>query len=71
MRREHNNNEEEIQVPSIATGDDMYLKEVVTFIDAIHKNDPSAIRSPYADSVQSYLLTHTIRTRAEQFESKL
>jgi hypothetical protein len=64
VRREHSNDEEEIQVPRIATGDDMYLKEVVAFIDAIRTNNPSAIRSLYSDSVKTYILTHTIRTLA-------
>jgi hypothetical protein len=70
VRREHSNDEEQIEVPTIASGDDMYLKEVSVFIDAIRTNNPSKIRSPYADSVKTYTLTHTIRTLAE-LSSKL
>ena len=66
VRREHSNDEEEVKVGNIATGDDMYYKEVVTFIDAIKSGDTSAIRSPYEDSVKTYTLTHAIRTKAAE-----
>jgi len=68
VRREHCNDEEEIPVPNIKTGDDMYLKEVVAFIDAVRTKDPSKVRSPYSDSLKTYALTYAIRTQAEQFE---
>jgi len=70
VRREHCNDEEEIPVPKIATGDDMYLKEVIAFIDAIRTNNPSKIRSLYSDSMKTYRLTYEIRTKAEQFENR-
>merc|ERR1712232_467481 len=50
VREEHANNEREIEVPNIKSGDDMYLKEVVTFIEAIRSKNASIIRSPYEDS---------------------
>ena len=42
----------------------MYAKEVEAFVAAVRTADPSKIRSPYADAVQSYVATQWIKREA-------
>ncbi len=45
--------------------DDPYLSEDRAFIDAVRRQDASAIRSPYADAFRTFELTWAIRRAAE------
>jgi len=44
---------------------DPYHNEIVSFLDAVRKKDPSLIRSPYEDAYKTYQLTWAIRRASE------
>lgn len=55
------------QVESLSFAeDDPYRSQAAAFIDAVRRRDPSGIRSPYADAMETHRFTWTIRRAADR-----
>jgi predicted dehydrogenase len=53
------------EVLNLQAGNDPYLEEIQTFIEACRTGDKSKIASPYEDAVKTYLLSWAVRSASE------